>query len=191
MTRRLRQLLVICSVALLAACGGGNGDDVVIHNSDQTVVAGTVTGLGGVTVDGVTYGDNATTVAMDVDPRAETAATMADIKVGQQVEVQVDNNNQARKVLVRANVIGTIDSIDLTGSSFTAVGQTIRVVASGDGATMFEGVDGLAGLKVGVLAEGPGTLNSGGNFAAPGFKPNRGAGVGGGRPGGWVTNLNT
>jgi hypothetical protein len=191
MTTRLRQLLVICSVALLAACGGGNGDDVVIRNSDQTVVAGTVTGLGGVTVDGVTYGDNATTVAMDVDPRAETAATMADLKVGQQVEVRVDNNNQANKVLVRANVIGTIDSIDVAGSTFTAVGQTIKVVASGDGATMFEGVDGLAGLKVGDLVEVHGTLDTAGNLIATRVELKPADGVVRVRTSGLVSNLDT
>lgn len=193
MTRLIKRLLVVCAVALVAACGGGSGNNTVIPPTDsgQTAVAGKITGLGGVTVDGVTYGDSATTVAMDVDPRAETAATMADLKIGQQVEVQVDSNGQASKVLVRANVIGTIDTINLAGSSFTAVGQTIKVIASGDGATMFEGVSGLAGLAVGDLVEVHGTLDTAGNVVASRVELKPADGVVRVRTSGFVDNLDT
>jgi len=190
----LKRLLVVGSIALLAACGGGGGGSnsaPPVTSANQTVVAGTVTGLSGVTVDGVSYGDNATSVAMDVDPRAATPATMADVKVGQQVEVQVDANNQATTVLVRANVIGTIDSINLTASSFTAVGQTIDVVASGAGATMFEGVNGLAGLNVGDLVEVHGTLDSSGNIVATRVELKPSDGVVRVRTSGFVSNLDT
>jgi hypothetical protein len=195
MTRLIRWLLLVCAVAMFAACGGGssNGSSGGTTNTsaDQTVVAGKVTGLGGVTVDGVTYGDANTTVAMDVDPRAGTPATTADLKVGQQVEAQVDNTGQATNVLVRASVIGTIDSIDLAGSSFMAVGQTIEVVASGDGATMFEGVDGLAGLKVGDLVEVHGTLDTSGHVVATRVELKPSDGVVRVRTSGFVSNLDT
>ena len=191
----LERLLVIGSIALLTACGGGGGGSnsapPVTSTDRQTVVAGTVTGLSGVTVDGVSYGDNATSVALDIDPRTATPATMADVKVGQQVEVQVDANNQATTVLVRANVIGAIDSINLTTSSFTAVGQTIEVVATGAGATMFEGVDDLAGLKPGDLVEVHGTLGSSGNIVATRVELKPSDGVVRVRTSGLVSNLDT
>jgi len=66
----------------------------------------------------------------------------------QQVGASVNSSGQLTKILVRATVVGKVDSVDVPGPSFKAVGQKIKVVTSGDGKTVFEGVDGLAGIKV-------------------------------------------
>lgn len=154
--------------AMLAACGGG-GDapgPAAQPQGSGTVVSGTVTGFGSVIIDGVRYPEGDVTVAHDVDGRSEAAATMASVKVGQQVEAAVDGQGQVTKLLVRAAARGAVEAVDVGGSTFKVAGQTIKVVASGDDATIFEGISGLAALVVGSWVEVHGTLDGSGNIVA-------------------------
>lgn len=150
--------------ALLAACGGGSNTSQS-PAADQVTVSGTVTGLGTAAIDGVAYDDSQAVVALDVDPRAEAPATMADLKVGMQVEGSV-REGKLTKVFVRATVIGPVQSIDLAASSFKVVGQTVKVIATGDGKTLFEGASGLADLKVDDWVEVHGTIDADKNVVA-------------------------
>ncbi|MCX8113445.1 MAG: DUF5666 domain-containing protein, partial [Burkholderiaceae bacterium] len=111
------------------------------------------------------YDDSQAVVAFDVDPRAEAPATIADLKVGMQVEGSV-REGKLTKVFVRATVIGPVQSIDLAASSFKVVGQTVKVIATGDGRTMFEGASGLADLKVDDWVEVHGTIDADKNVVA-------------------------
>jgi len=163
MSNLIRLLTYGAMAVVLAACGGGQ--TIEAPATDQVTVSGTVTGLGTTAIDGVAYGDGQAVVALDVDPRAETPGTLADLKVGMQVEASV-RDGSLTKLLVRATVIGPVQSIDLAASSFTVVGQTVKVVATGDGKTMFEGASGLAGLKVGDWVEVHGTIDADKNVAA-------------------------
>lgn len=168
-TGLMRAAAVALLSLLIAACGGspgGSGTTAPPAASDTTVVAGTVTGFGSVVIDGVSYAEGNVTVARDVDPRAETAVTMARVKIGQQVEASLDGSGKLAKVLVRANVIGPVESVDVPGSSLKAVGQTIKVVTTGEGKTIFEGVDGLSDLDPGDWIEVHGTLDADGNVLA-------------------------
>ena len=172
------RLAALLMTVLLAACGGDlapgstETDGAPVPSTAgappsspadaMSVVAGTITGFATtVAVDGVDYSaaSNAS-VALDVDPRAETAATMADLKLGQQVEVALDASGQATKLLVRATAIGPVDSIDLNGGSFKVLGQTVKVVTTGDARTVFEGIDDLSKLKIGDWTEVHGTLDA-------------------------------
>ncbi|HQR69675.1 MAG TPA: DUF5666 domain-containing protein [Burkholderiaceae bacterium] len=197
--------------ALLVACGGGEvpgnasgvtsapvGASTPGAPTDPGVaalpntVSGTVTGFASsVAVDGVDYSAAANaTVALDVDPRAETAATMADVKLGQQVEAALDDNGQVTKLFVRATVIGPVDSVDATGGSFKVVGQTVKVVTTGDAKTAFEGIDDLTKLKVGDWVEVHGTLDTDKNIVATRVELKPAAGTIAVRAGGLVKNLN-
>ncbi len=165
----LRAVAVGAVPLLIAACGGsapGGGSTSQPAAVDATVVSGTVTGFGSVIIDGVEYAEGSVSVARDVDPRGETATTMAAVKVGQQVEASVDASGKVTKLLVRATVIGPVDSVDVAGSSFKVVGQTVKVVTSGDGRTIFEGVDGLSGLNAGDWVEVHGTIDADKNVLA-------------------------
>lgn len=157
MSKLSRFLCAGALAALLAACGGGGTTQP--DSADQVTVSGTVTGLGTVAIDGVTYDDSRAVVALDVDPRGETPATLADLKVGVQVEAAVEAG-KLTKVFVRATVVGPVQSIDAANGSFKVVGQTVKVITGGDGATLFEGASGLADLKVGDWVEVHGTIDA-------------------------------
>jgi hypothetical protein len=159
--------------------------------AEPSVVSGTVTGFAStVAVDGVDYTGRAdATVALDIDPRAETAATMADVKLGQQVEVALDASGQATKLFVRATAIGPVDSVDVSGASFKVLGQTIKVVTTGDTRTLFEGVDDLSKLKAGDWVEVHGTLDTAGNVVATRVEVKPAAGEIKVRAGGLVKSL--
>lgn len=176
----LSWIAALAVAALLAACGGEEapGSDSTSSTSSAptgsgaptdpsapaqaSTVSGTVTGFATtVAVDGVDYSGRAdVAVALDIDPRAETAATMADVKLGQQVEVALDESGMATKLFVRATAIGPVDSVDVTGGSFKVLGQTIKVVTTGDAKTIFEGIDDLSKLKAGDWVEVHGTLDA-------------------------------
>jgi hypothetical protein len=167
--RKLLRFIVAAAVGgVLAACGGSAEGPAPVSQTqgNVTVVSGTVTGFGSVIIDGVRYVEGALTVAHDVDGRSEAAGTLASVKVGQQVEAALDGQGQVTKLLVRAAARGTVEAVDVAGSTFEVAGQTIKVVASGDGATIFEGVSGLAALALGSWVEVHGTLDAGGNIVA-------------------------
>jgi len=180
MRTRLNWIAAVAMTALLAACGGDEAPGSSSTSSTTSappasgaptdpaapaqanVVSGTVTGFAStVAVDGVDYSGRAdVAVALDIDPRAETAATMADVKLGQQVEVALDDSGMATKLFVRATAIGPVDSVDVAGSSFKVLGQMIKVVTTGDAKTVFEGIDDLSKLKAGDWVEVHGTLDA-------------------------------
>jgi len=168
MRRLLRFIGAAALGGMLAACGGGAGGPAPVSQpqGNATVVSGTVTGFGSVIIDGVRYPEGELTVAHDVDGRREAAATMATVKVGQQVEAAVDGEGRVTKLLVRAAARGTVEAVDTATSRFKVAGQTVTVVSSGDGATIFEGARGLADLAVGTWVEVHGTLDAGGNIVA-------------------------
>ncbi|HQR76712.1 MAG TPA: DUF5666 domain-containing protein [Burkholderiaceae bacterium] len=216
----MRWIAAMAVAALMAACGGGEAPGNATSGTSnpaitpptagapnnpntpaapvdpaaaEATVSGTVTGFAStVAVDGVDYTGRAdVTVALDIDPRAETAATMADVKLGQQVEVALDATGLATKLFVRAAAIGPVESIDLNGASFKVLGQTIKVVTTGDARTVFEGVDDLSKLKVGDWTEVHGTLDATQNVVATRVEVKPAAGVIKVRAGGIAKMVNT
>jgi hypothetical protein len=206
--RTLIRALAACAAALtIAACGGdpAPGNTSTSGNSSAPpaagapadpaaapeMVSGTVTGFAKtITVDGVDYGTaGAASVALDIDPRAETAATMADVKIGQQVDVALDAGGNVTKVSVRATALGPVEAVDATKNTLKVVGQTINVVTTGDAKTVFEGVDALDKIKVGDWVEVHGTLNTAGEIVATRVEVKPAAGTIAVRLGGLVKNL--
>lgn len=190
--KQLRVLLALATSGLLAACGGGGSTlpaDTPVAPTAATVVTGTVTGFGGVAIDGVSYGDQNAVVALDVDPRTEASGTLADVKLGQQVEAMSDAGGHLTKITVRAAVIGPVQTVDTTAGSFTVLGQTIKVVTSGDAKTVFDGIASLADLKAGDWVEVHGTIDADKHIVATRVEVKPAAGTAAVRAGGVVKDL--
>lgn len=210
LSTRMAALAVVLMPLLLAACGGTEAPGSSTNNTSNNappaagappaaaapaadLVSGTVTGFArALAVDGVDYAATAAaSVALDVDPRAETAATMADLKLGQQVDVALDSAGNVTKVFVRATAIGPVEAVDTAKNTLKVVGQTINVVTTGDARTVFEGADDLSKIKVGDWVEVHGTLNSTAEIVATRIEVRPAAGVVAVRLGGLVKALNT
>jgi len=206
-TRIAALCAALCAALLLAACGGdpapGNTSNTTGTSAPPSatapadpaaapdMVSGTVTGFAKtIAVDGVDYGTaGATNVARDVDPRAETPATMADVKIGQQVDVALDASGSVTKVFVRATAIGPVEAVDTTKNTLKVVGQTINVVTTGDARTVFEGADDLTKIKVGDWVEVHGTLSATAEIVATRIEVRPAAGIVAVRLGGLVKSL--
>jgi len=151
----LQRLAVIAVAVSLAACGGGGGDATTSaapapSNGAQTA-SGTITGFGSVIVDGVKYDDSAAVVKVEDDSGAPRTVSVADLKLGMQVEVRADDAGRASTVTVQSEVKGRIES--LVAGGFVVAGQTVRESTDTAAPTAYEGVANLAGLAVGDFVE--------------------------------------
>ena len=173
MMTRVRQFIPALLIALVAACAGSGSTSSA--SSAPDAVSGTITGFGSVIVDQVEYDNSVATVVRDDDPSAPALATLAALKLGQQVNLSLANGKIGR-AFIEATVIGTIDagsinpndsgSSNTVADSFTVLGQTVVFVPSGTGATIFAGVADSTKLQDGQIVEVHGTLGTGGTVNA-------------------------
>lgn len=151
MARHLLNLfgLTVISAALVA-CGGTDsaGSDAQTKQS----ASGAVTGFGSVIVEGVRYEDTDATVTAEVDATMPQVASLDDIKLGMQVDVQATADN-AETFTIRSEARGEIASVSATG--LTVAGQ--QVVVTDD--TVFAGAAMLTDLQVGDYVEVHGQRN--------------------------------
>ena len=152
-TRTLTSLLIAALAAVTTACGGGGGliADAGIGGSGITSV-GAVTAVGSITVNGVKFDTQGTTVTVDDSPGAET-----DLKVGLVAKVQGSLNSDnvtgtASTVTVDSEIKGSVDSLPVitaSGGTVSVMGQAVIV----DSLTVFDNVTGLAALVPGNIVE--------------------------------------
>ena len=158
-----RWLVIAATLAGLAACGGGGSSSTTSSaaataSSAKDVASGTVTGFGSVIVEGVKYDDDQAKVTLEHDASAPKSGSLADVKLGMQVEIQASASGQASTVVVSSEVIGTIAS--KTSDGFVVAGQTVKVSSDASTPTVFEGAAGLADLAVNDRVEVPGQRDS-------------------------------
>ena len=162
--------------AMLTACSGG-GVDVSVQGpvitpsfppaqTNEAIRAhGTITGLGGVTINNVRYLTNSAMVTYNGNPGA-----LSDLRHGQVVTVhgRIDGGGGvgiANNIYFDANVIGPVDSIDAGNRQLIVMGQTVSV----DPDTLFGGgidVATFAGLPIGGLVEVSGYADAAGAIRA-------------------------
>ena len=148
-------LLLAAALVLLAGCGGVDSGGTGVGQSGQpTYAAGPITGFGSIIVNGVHY-DESTAAVYDDDGLLRSRD---DLKLGMLTEVfasavvssAAGSSATASAVLFGSQIIGRIDSVDVPGSRFTVLGQTVRVTAS----TVFDAAaGGLAALAAGDQVE--------------------------------------
>ncbi|MFZ5541558.1 MAG: DUF5666 domain-containing protein [Pseudomonadota bacterium] len=142
----------------LTACGGdqqlASGG---VGEGGTGIVIGTTTGFGSVIVDGAPWDDRDARIEVEADPSAP--AELADIKLGQRVEIEFAPPDIARRIRIEPEAIGPIASIGPAADEFTVAGQRVRVNADplAGPVTLFDGVADLAGLAVADIVEIHGT----------------------------------
>jgi hypothetical protein len=164
------------AAAVLAACGGGGGGGnesttpvqvtpPPVAVEPDTYVSGTVTGFGSVIIDGQKLDDTAASVSIDINPAAPTTGTLADVKLGMQVQAKL-SAGKLSDVVLRASAVGVVGGVDVANGSFTLMRQTVRVLTTGATPTVFEGVSGLAALAAGDVVEVHGSVDANKHIAA-------------------------
>lgn len=139
----LLPMVSVCA-ALLSACGGGGGGTVPAASS---TVAGTISGLGSVVVNGVRYETIGASV-VDTDDGTNIGTALG---LGMTVAIDPlsDSPTRARHISVHSGIQGPASSVDASGLTLTVAG--LPVVA--DASTFIVTSAGLAGT-FGGLANG-------------------------------------
>ncbi|RZI41982.1 hypothetical protein EGT07_15365 [Herbaspirillum sp. HC18] len=124
---RLSILAAACAALTLAACGGGGGSASVTASSTSSSDAnasGTVTGFGSVIVDGVRIDDRSAVAMTEAD---DDSMQVAELKIGQHVEVEHDANLSAKTIRIVPDLQGIVTGVDATAGTLTVLNQTIKV----------------------------------------------------------------
>jgi hypothetical protein len=149
----VRRTFVLACIALLQSCGGGL--DVVINNGGGVgtggtgIVAGTITGLGSVIVDGVRYEESQAVLERRPDLLHSEALTLADLQLGQYVVLELDDAGNPTRVRVEPQLVGPAADVNSATGQFTVWGQAVAVNTDpGRGpTTVLSGVASLADLR--------------------------------------------
>ncbi len=140
---------------LLPGCGGGGSDgSTPTPTTVSGVSSGTITQKGSIFVNGVEFDTQGATLLMD-GATSTIGTDDSALKVGMQVEVQADLNEQgmtgkAKQIKVKNMVLGPVDEVqalDATVKSLQVLGQTVLVDGT---STRLAG-----GLTFAALAAGP------------------------------------
>lgn len=148
-----RVLLTLSLSGALAACGGGLAALLLaapgVGSGGTGIVAGILTGLGSVVVDGVRYDDSQATLARQDDLLQDQSLTPSSLQVGQYVELTLGADGVPTRVLLDAQLVGRVAA--LGGAGFEVWGQ--RVGVNSDPAqgpvTVYSGLASLADLNEG------------------------------------------
>ncbi len=152
---------LITMISGLGGCGGGVGTGGT-GDLSSNYTYGQISGFGSVIVNGVRYDDSAAQV---LDDRG-VSRSRDELRLGMTVSIDSDaitqgtTGPQAKAGVVRFGTVleAPISSIDMAGSQFVALGQTVRVQTT----TVFDDslASGIAALSVGMPVEVHGYVDS-------------------------------
>lgn len=146
---------VLCTAALLTACGGG-GESAPSASAVSGQALGTVTGFGSVIVDGVRYDDKSARLSIDTESGApDDRGGSVTLKLGQRVSLEFsgsDDSPSAGRVAVSAEVVGRVSAVT---PELVIAGQVVRTNedAAAGPVTVYEGFASKADIRVADRAE--------------------------------------
>lgn len=145
---RRRSFLAGAAALSLAGCGGGELLALIpgVGTGGTGIVAGVITGLGSVFVDGRRYDDSQAVIEHLPDLLRTQALAWSDLRLGQYVYLHVDAQGTPTRVRLESQLVGP--AAQVTGDRFTVWGQPVAVNADpGAGpVTIFSGLSGLGEL---------------------------------------------
>lgn len=123
-----------CALLLLGSCGGGTslaGVDSGGTGSITTLASGPVNGLGSAIVNGVRFDVSSASI---VDENGDSV-TADQLSLGMVAKIEsttvVNANGQseatASSVLIRSQLVGPVDSVDLALSTLVVLGQSVQI----------------------------------------------------------------
>jgi len=161
--------------AVLTACSGG-GVEVSVEGpvitpfppaqTNEAIEArGAITGLGGVTINGVRFlANNAMVVVNDVP------GTLSDLRHGQVVTIigSINSSDQlgtADRIVFDADLVGPVESLDAPGRQLVMMGQTVHVdpvalLSAGIDPETFSGLAVGRTISVSGYADATGAINA-------------------------------
>lgn len=154
-SRRLRRALGAAGLALmLAACGGAELLLLAIPGvgtGGTGIVAGIVTGLGSIIVDGERYDEAGATLVQQTDLGTDETLSATAFQVGQYVQMELGSGGAPARVLLDAQIVGPVALVDRTQNRLLMLGQ--NVVVNTDAArgpvTIFSGANSLSDIAPG------------------------------------------
>lgn len=160
--RTLARVCMAISIAALASCGAGDLLVAIpgVGTGGTGSVAGTLTGLGSVIVDGVRYDDSQATLVQQTDLVQNEALVPSAFQVGQYVEVALDAKGAATQVLLNAQIVGPVGAVLPAQQSLQVWGQNvvINLDAAQGPLTVFSGYASLSDVAVQDVVRVYGTL---------------------------------
>lgn len=158
-SKALHGLFVIVLTLLLASCGAGIGNLAGGVGTGGTGIGGTgigtVTGFGSLVVDGNIY-SSATAEYLEGNDQEEAAPSSAlSVALGQQVQIQTDDQGKPTTVLVEPTLIGAASAVSAVNGSMTVNGVAVRVNSNAQAGpvTYFSGLSGLGEISNGMKLE--------------------------------------
>ncbi len=165
---RILTTVLAATVVLIAACDGPTDVAGIQGSGSPSATAATVgpiTGFGSVFVNGVEYSTAGAQISVDGQ-----AATEAQLSAGQIVAITGSVNadgktGTAAQITFNGDVQGPVAQVDITSSSFSVLGQTVRVTASTLLDSSIQPAD-ITGLQPGTFVEVSGFRDAMGSIVA-------------------------
>lgn len=143
----IRRRAFVAGAAALSLGGCGGGDIFVLVPGVGTggtgIVAGVITGLGSIYVDGRRYDDSQAVLECQPDLLRTEALALSDLHLGQYVYLHVDALGTPMRVRLESQLVGPASPV--AGGRFSVWGQAVAVNAD-PGAGPVTVLAGLAGL---------------------------------------------